>query len=60
MGKTTEDLSWLYQQQNPYQQLSALSGGAGAIPGGYGTTTESYKPGLFDYLSAAAMGASGL
>jgi len=51
---------FLREQQNPYQQLSALSGGAGAIPSGYGTTTESYSPGLFDYLSAAALGASGL
>jgi len=51
---------FMREQQDPYQKLSALSGGAGAIPGGYGTTTESYKPGLFDYLSAAAMGASGI
>jgi|SaaInlV_120m_DNA_3_1039746.scaffolds.fasta_scaffold00310_26 hypothetical protein len=50
---------FMREQGNPYQQLSALSGGAGAIPGGYGTTTESYQPGLFEYLSAAAMGASG-
>ena len=51
---------FMREQQNPYQQLSALSGGAGAIPGGYGTTTETQKNGLFDYLSAVAMGASGL
>ena len=51
---------FMREQQNPYQQLSALSGGAGAIPGGYGTTTETQKNGLFDYLSAVATAASGL
>lgn len=51
---------FMREQQDPYQKLSALSGGAGAIPGGYGTTTETQKKGIFDYLSAAAMGASGL
>jgi hypothetical protein len=50
---------FMREQQNPYQQLSALSGGASAIPGNYGTTTETQKNGLFDYLSAFAMGASG-
>lgn len=50
---------FMREQQNPYQQLSALTGGAGSIPTGYGTTTESYKPGLFDYLSAAAQAAAG-
>lgn len=50
---------FMREQQNPYQQLSALTGGAGAIPSGYGTTTESYNPGLFGYLSAAASIGSG-
>lgn len=51
---------FMREQQDPYQKLSALQGSASVIPGGYGTTTESYKPGLFDYLSAAATAASGL
>jgi hypothetical protein len=51
---------FMREQQDPYQKLAALQGSAAAIPGGYGTTTESYNPGLFDYLSAAATAASGL
>jgi hypothetical protein len=50
---------FMREQQNPYQQLSALTGGAGAIPAGYGKTTESYNPGIFGYLSAAASIGSG-
>ena len=50
---------FMREQGDPYQILSALSGGASAIPGGYGTTTETEKKGLFDYLSAAATAASG-
>jgi len=45
---------FMREQQNPYQRLSALQGGAGAIPGGYGTTTETKKRGLFDYLTLGA------
>lgn len=51
---------FMQEQQYPYQQLSALTGGAGSIPGGYGTTTQSYSPGLFGYLTAAATAGSGL
>tara|TARA_R100000951_G_scaffold17554_1_gene13979 strand:- start:8760 stop:9491 length:732 start_codon:yes stop_codon:yes gene_type:complete len=43
---------FMREQQNPYQQLGALTGGATAIPGGYGATTETRQPGLFDYLTA--------
>lgn len=49
---------FMRQEQDPYQRLSALTGGAGAIPGGYGATTESKKPGLFDYLTLGATAAS--
>jgi len=45
---------FMREQQDPYQRLSALQGGAGAIPGGYGTTTETQKRGLFDYLTLGA------
>jgi len=51
---------FMREQGDPYQKLAALTGGAGAIPGGYGTTTETEQKGLFDYLSAAATVASGL
>ena len=50
---------FMRQQQDPYQKLAALQGGAGAIPGGYGTTTETKKPGLFDFLTLGATAASG-
>ena len=43
---------FLRQQNYPYQQLSGL---LGAGQGSYGqTASQTYKPGLFDYLSAAA------
>ena len=42
---------FMREQQDPYQKLAALQGGAGAIPGGYGTTTATKTPGLFDYLT---------
>ena len=45
---------FMREQQDPYQQLGALTGGAGAIPGGYGSTTDTKRNGLFDYLTAAA------
>ena len=51
---------FMREQQDPYQRLSALQGGAGAIPGGYGTTTETQKKGLFDYLTLAASSAEGI
>lgn len=42
---------YLMQYQHPYQQLQALLGGAAGFPAGTGTRTESYRPGLFDYIS---------
>ena len=50
---------FMREQQDPYQKLAALQGGAGAIPGGYGTTTETKKRGLFDFLTLGATAASG-
>jgi hypothetical protein len=46
---------FLRQQNYPYQQLAGV---LGAAQGNYGgTTTESYRPGLFDYLTLGASGA---
>lgn len=53
---------YLRGQQLPFQQLQALVGASGAFPGGIGTTTgettgtttDAYKPGLFDYLGVVA------
>lgn len=53
---------YLRGQQLPFQQLQALVGASGAFPGGIGTTTgettgtttDKYKPGLFDYLGVFA------
>ena len=52
---------FLREQELPYQQLGALSTAAGGIPAGYGTTsgTSSRRPGIFDYLTAAASFGSG-
>ena len=46
---------FLREQQMPLTQLGALTGAAGAIPGGYGTTarTESRSPGFSGVLGAA-------
>lgn len=44
-------------QEYPMQQLGAIMQAAGGNYGG--TSTESYKPGLFDYITAAATAASG-
>jgi len=49
---------FMREQQDPYQKLAALQGGAGAIPGGYGTTTDTQKKGLFDYLTLFATAGS--
>ena len=51
---------FMREQQDPYQKLAALQGGASAIPGGYGTTTSTKTPGLFDYLTLAASNAEGI
>lgn len=45
---------FMREQQDPYQKLAALQGGASVIPTGYGTTTTTKTPGLFDYLTLAA------
>jgi len=50
---------FMREQQDPYQKLAALQGGASTIPTGIGTTTATKTPGLFDYLSMAATAASG-
>jgi len=50
---------FMREQQDPYQKLAALQGGASTIPTGIGTTTATKTPGLFDYLSLAATAASG-
>ena len=46
----------------PYEKLAALVSAAGGVPAGYGTTTNasSYKPGLIDYMTAAAGGYSAM
>lgn len=52
---------FMREQGMPYEQLSALATAASGIPAGYGTTsgTSSRRPGLFDYLTAAASFGSG-
>jgi hypothetical protein len=45
---------FMREQNLPYQQLGALTGAASGVPGGYGTVTETKKPGLIDYLTAGA------
>jgi len=52
---------FMREQELPYQQLGALATAASGIPAGYGTTTgtSSKRPGIFDYLTAAASFGSG-
>jgi len=45
---------FMREQQDPYQKLAALQGGASTIPTGLGTTTATKTPGLFDYMALAA------
>ena len=45
---------FMREQQDPYQKLAALQGGASTIPTGIGTTTTTKTPGLFDYMALAA------
>ena len=45
---------FMREQQDPYQKLAALQGGASTIPTGIGTTTSTKTPGLFDYMALAA------
>lgn len=49
---------FMREQGLPYQQLGALVSAAGGVPAGYGTDTEKYRPGLIDYMTAAAAGYS--
>ena len=51
---------FMREQQDPYQKLAALQGGASTIPTGIGTTTATKTPGLFDYLTLAASNAEGI
>ena len=62
-GLQAADLAGQYgefmrQYEDPYKKLGALTGASAAAPVGT-TTTESYKPGLFDYIKAGAQAASG-
>lgn len=52
---------FLREQQMPLTQLGALTGAAGAIPGGYGTTarTESSSPGFSGILGGLASAGQG-
>jgi len=49
---------FMREQQDPYQKLAALQGGASTIPTGIGTTTSTKTPGLFDYLTMGANAAA--
>lgn len=54
LDRALEDYRYAYE--DPARRLGAVQG---AVQGNYGTTqTQTYKPGLFDYLSAAATAAS--
>jgi hypothetical protein len=45
---------FMRQQQFPLQQLGALVSAASGVPSGYGTTTQSMRPGTMDYINALA------
>ena len=45
---------FMREQGLPYQQLGALVSAAGGVPAGYGTTSQAYRPGVLDYLTAGA------
>lgn len=51
---------FMREQGLPYEQLAALVSAAGGVPGGYGTTTQTYRPGLIDYMTAGAAGYSAM
>lgn len=64
-GLTQADLAGQYQQYlaeqgMPLQQLGALTGAAGAIPGGIGTTTATQNTGFGGILSAIGSAGMGL
>lgn len=48
---------FMREQQDPYQRLGALSAAAGGVPT-MTTTTNTQKPGIFDYLTLAATAGS--
>jgi len=50
---------FLRQQNDPYQRLGALTGGASAMPN-QSSTTATKKAGLLAYLQVAAQAASGM
>lgn len=45
---------FMREQSLPYQQLDALTSAASGVPAGYGTTSQTYRPGLIDFLTAGA------
>lgn len=47
---------FIRRQDDPYKRLAALAGASSAAPVGT-TQTETYKPGLFDYVGVAAQAA---
>jgi hypothetical protein len=51
---------FMREQGVPFQQLGALVSAASGVPAGYGTTTATYRPGLIDYMTAAAGGFSAM
>lgn len=51
---------FMRQQNMPYQQLDALTSAASGVPAGYGTTNQTYRPGLIDFLTAGATAYSGM
>lgn len=48
---------FIRRQDDPYKRLAALTGASSAAPVGT-TQTETYKPGLFDYLKAGGQAAA--
>jgi hypothetical protein len=51
-GLDAQMQEFMRQQNMPLQQLGALVSAAGGVPAGYGTTTETKKPGFTDILGA--------
>jgi hypothetical protein len=51
-GLDAQMQEFMRQQNFPLQQLGALVSAAGGVPAGYGTTTETKKPGFTDILGA--------
>lgn len=51
---------FMREQGVPFQQLGALVSAASGVPSGFGTTTATSRPGLIDYMTAAAGGFSAM